>query len=788
MQKVMFQTLRRNTVSDRADDLFKLKETAIHCRVDRLFAKLMVIQWLVAVAAALWISPQAWIGIEGDIQWHLWAAVFLGGAIAAFPVCLAVLCPGRKLTRHSVAVAQMLFSALLIHLTGGRIETHFHVFGSLAFLSFYRDWRVLVTATAVAAVDHAVRGMFFPQSVFGVLASSNWRWMEHTAWMIFEDVFLFISIRQGTAEMREVASRRASLETSERRLEQAQRVAHVGSWEWDVTQHTMQWSNEQFRLCGLDAERCTPTYDLHFSCVHPEDRAAVSAWIHEVRISKDAARINHRVVKPDGTIRVLHSRAHVVVDDEDRVVRVVGTSQDITERQRAEDSFRVSEVKFRSVTQSVGDAIISADEAGHIVLWNRAAELMFGYSETEAIGQPFMLILSERSRKANSLTLTTLPESEDQHVLPAVEFRGVRKDGGEFSIEITLSRWKTCEGWVHTAIVRDISRRRQVEEALLWANEELERRVAERTTELTATNGKLQEEIIERKEAQAKLEAVHKQLLDSSRRAGMAEVATSVLHNVGNVLNSVNVSCSVIASTVRKSGLEHLTRTADTLQASAGNLAEFFASDPTGKKLPEFLGLLAKRMHIEQSSMLTELKALSQNIDHIKEIVSMQQNYGRVAGVTEMVKLTDLVDDSLRLNDGALKRYGLETIREYDDVPALNVEKHKILQILVNLIRNAKHACDESGKAEKKMTVRVLNGQRSIRVEVSDNGVGIPEENLTRIFSLGFTTRKDGHGYGLHSAVIAAQELGGRLTVHSDGPGTGATFTLELPVEPPGTK
>jgi signal transduction histidine kinase len=176
------------------------------------------------------------------------------------------------------------------------------------------------------------------------------------------------------------------------------------------------------------------------------------------------------------------------------------------------------------------------------------------------------------------------------------------------------------------------------------------------------------------------------------------------------------------------------------------------------------------------------LDSLRRNVEHIKEIVAMQQNYAPLGGVKEMVNVADLVENSLRLNEGALSRHEVEVIREFEDVPPLNVEKHKILQILVNLLRNAKYACDDSERADKRLTVRVANGDGRVRISVMDNGVGIPPENLPRIFNYGFTTRKGGHGFGLHSGALAAKEMGGSLTVHSDGPGQGASFTLELPL------
>jgi signal transduction histidine kinase len=163
-----------------------------------------------------------------------------------------------------------------------------------------------------------------------------------------------------------------------------------------------------------------------------------------------------------------------------------------------------------------------------------------------------------------------------------------------------------------------------------------------------------------------------------------------------------------------------------------------------------------------------------------------RQTYAKVSGIKEIVNITDLVEDSLRMNLVALNRHGVEVTREYGTVPPVNVEKHKILQILINLVRNAKYACDESGRKDKRLTVRVANGQERLKISVIDNGVGIRPENMTRIFNHGFTTRKNGHGFGLHSGALAAKEMGGALTVQSEGPGKGAAFILELPVNSQG--
>ncbi len=207
----MHTTAPQSTAS-RSDELFAAYQHAIHSRTDRLFAGLMGVQWIAGIAFALWVSPLAWEGPTSRTHIHVWAALIVGGVISIFPAMLALFRPGLPSTRYTIATAQMLMGGLLIHLTGGRIETHFHVFGSLAFLAFYRDWRVLVPATIVVAADHMLRGAFWPQSVYGVLVASHWRWVEHAAWVVFEDVFLVAACVRSVTEMRETADRTAALE------------------------------------------------------------------------------------------------------------------------------------------------------------------------------------------------------------------------------------------------------------------------------------------------------------------------------------------------------------------------------------------------------------------------------------------------------------------------------------------------------------------------------------------------------------------------------------------------
>lgn len=327
--------------------------------------------------------------------------------------------------------------------------------------------------------------------------------------------------------------------------------------------------------------------------------------------------------------------------------------------------------------------------------------------------------------------------------------------------------------YVAICLIRSHAVIRRVNGELREANEGLEKRVQERTEQLRATQG---------------------ELLSTARRAGMAEIASNVLHNVGNVLNSVNVSAGLIASRVRDSKAEGLARAVELLDQHAGDLGAFLGQDPKGKLLPGYLARLAATLAAERQSLLAEIGHLSTSLDHIKEVVSTQQSYARGTGVVEPVRLQDLMEDALRMHAGGLSRHEVTVVRQFAEVPVLALDKHRLLQILINLIGNAKQAMAGMAGRPQRLTLACElaagpAGQRLL-IRVADEGEGIAPENLTRIFSHGFTTRRNGHGFGLHSSALAAREMGGSLSAHSDGPGQGAVFTLELPVRPamPGAK
>lgn len=323
--------------------------------------------------------------------------------------------------------------------------------------------------------------------------------------------------------------------------------------------------------------------------------------------------------------------------------------------------------------------------------------------------------------------------------------------------------------------------------AIQQAHDDLEVTVERRTSELVGTNQELSREVSERLRAEQELETVHQQLLISARQAGMAEVATGVLHNVGNVLNSINVSATLVSDRIGQSRTDEFLRASQLLDAHASDLAAFITTDPKGQQLPRFFSLLANYFADERKEMIAELELLTTKVNHVKTIIATQQSYAGVAGVIESVDVATMIDDTLKLNMAALDRDRIVVHKEYEPLPKIRIDKQKVLQILVNLVTNAQAAFVEwGGNTRREITLRSSLDvpTQMIQIEISDNAVGIPAEHLTRIFSHGFTTKPNGHGFGLHTSAIAAGELGGTLTAYSDGVGHGAKFVLTLPFDP----
>jgi PAS domain S-box-containing protein len=442
-------------LSTRIAELFKEQQQNIILHTDRLFAWLMSCQWFFAIGLAFWISPRTWSGMDSQIHPHVWLAIFLGGIITSFPVFLGLTQPGKTLTRHVIAIGQMLMSALLIHLTGGRIETHFHIFCSLAILAFYRDWRVLISASAIVYIDHIVRGIFWPQSVYGVLYASIWRSFEHAGWVMFEVTFLIIAIRKSMSEMRLVAERQAKLEflkagiertvaertadltrenkerrqaeerlqKSQSQLAQAHQIAKIGSWEWDITHDQVSFSEETRCLYGylpdedFDMQKCLER-------VHPDDVDRVKQALAKAIENRKSYVCDHRALLPDGTVHAIQGRGEIITDNQGKVHKIFGIVQDVTEAKLAQEALQQSEEQLRQAQKMEAVGQLAGGVAHD---FNNLLTVIHGYCgmalQQKEEAQPIRKHIEEiqkAAERAASLTNQLLAFSRKQVLRPSV--------------------------------------------------------------------------------------------------------------------------------------------------------------------------------------------------------------------------------------------------------------------------------------------------------------------------------------------------------------------------------
>jgi PAS domain S-box-containing protein len=518
---------------------------------------------------------------------------------------------------------------------------------------------------------------------------------------------------------------------------------------------TLRNCNAAFRaLLGFSAEEIA---DASISSLtHPTDLPAVLVGLEQLWHGKIALLdLEKRYVRKDGRELWVRVTTSLVRDRQAGPECAVSFVRDISARKSIAAELIQNQTLLAAVIAELPLALLACDTSGCVTFYNPRAVELFGLPGVQTVESNAGDLYPITSAVFLADGKTPVPRERRPlaralagEEVSNVELVSIRPDGAARSVRASGRRLVAPDGTLLGAVV-------------------------------------VIEDITERREAEQALERMHEQLLVASRHAGMAEVATSILHNVGNILNSVNVTASLLAERVKSSKCAGVSRVAALLAAQAADLPAFFAG-ARGQKVPIYLEELAADLLAERDATAAELTALRANVEHIKEIVAMQQSYAKRGGLTDLLEVRTLVEDSLSMNDAAFSRHGITLIRDYQDVPQVSVDKHKVLQILVNLIRNAGHACDETGNgSEKRVTVRVRSTQQAVQIAVIDTGVGIQQENMARIFNHGFTTRKDGHGFGLHSSALTARELGGSLEAESPGPRMGATFTLTLPLTAP---
>jgi two-component system sensor histidine kinase/response regulator len=739
----------------RAGDLYAERLEAGNRRADQLFASLLMLEWIGAMVFAVWVTPYTWAGESYSIHVHIWTALILGGLIVSLPLCWIRWRPGAASTRHAVAIGQMLMSALLIHLMGGRIEAHFHVFGSLAFLALYRDPRVLITASAVVALDHFLRGIFWPRSVYGIVTVSPWRWLEHSVWVAFEDIVLIRGCLQSLRELHDLATQQAEVESAHaaverivqertgelrqaneglrrqadelRRAEEqardrqhfVERLAeanHSLIYLFDLQQNRTVWTNNRVTaILGYDVDAIgTQGYDAFIADhVHPEDAL-------RLRLSDPQARFEHlgegqiedfevRVRHANGSWRWLHRRDLVFRRDEaGRPLQILETVEDITERKKAEEAIRESESRFRALADSAPVMIVMGDQEQGGTFINRTGEEFFGRSCEELLGTAWAdhVHPSDRSHCGAAYHAGI---SEPEPVRS--EYRLRRHDGAYRWIAMhsvpRLLPDGTFVGFIGS--MTDVTERKEAEDALRQAKEAAE----------AASRAK-------------------------------SEFLANMSHEIRTPMNGII------------------------------GMTELALDTELSPRQREYLNLV-------KSSADSLLTVINDVLDFSKI------EAGKLSLDPAPFDLRDAMGETLQTLALRAHAKGLElAYRIAPEVPdAVIGDVGRLRQVVVNLVGNA-IKFTEKGEVVMQISLEEGGGQGvALRFEVTDTGIGIPADKLGTIFEPfeqadGSTTRRfGGTGLGLAISAKLVRMMGGAIGTDSRlGRGSTFWFTIVLEAQP----
>ncbi|HEV2903989.1 MAG TPA: PAS domain S-box protein [Pyrinomonadaceae bacterium] len=709
--------------SDRAAELFAAEQQTIYRTTDRMFAVLMSVQWVAGIGAALWISPRTWSGTVSQTHFHVWAAIFLGAAINAFPIALALKKPGAAITRYSIATAQMLMSALLIHLTGGRIETHFHVFGSLAFLAFYRDWRVLLPATIVVAADHFLRGLFWPQSVYGVLAASQWRWLEHAGWVLFEDAVLFVAIRRNVAEMWDNALHTAELNDNEERYRAVVEQTSEGLMLSDVETLRVIECNAAFaKMLGYTIPEALSLTAYDFKV---DNREVIDARAAGYRREGTGTTGERRFRCKDGAILDVEINMTVIgYGGKDVFCTIV---RDIRDRKRAEEALRRAhddlEAKvgertaeldqqrmfLRQVIDLNPSFVFAKDRDGRFTLVNQAV--------AEAYGTTVENLLGKTDADFNSKT---------------EEVDSFRHDDAEV-IDTRV------EKFIPEEIITDATGNTR------WL-QTIKRPLASPDGTITQMLG-VATDITQRKRAEEALRESEEMLRQAQKMDSIGTLAGGIAHDFNNLMTAVNGYSELVLRRMNDG---------DPLRSKVEEIRK--AGERAASLTRQLLAFSRKQM----------LKPVVLNLNTV--ITGMGRMLPRLIGEDIDLRFELQVDlGQVKADPGQMEQVLMNlVVNARDAMPAggrLTVKTENV---------------QFAGRSVKRRVV--VEPGSYVVLSVTDDGVGMDAETQSHIFEPFFTTKEVGKGTGLGLATVygIAKQSEGSIWVYSE-PDKGTTFKIYLP-------
>ena len=726
-----------------------------HVSIDRAFSVLLILQWLFCVGCAFLVSPRTWFGAESAVHVHLWLAIGLGGLISSLPIALSILAPGAYLTRFVVASAQALMSGLIIHLMSGRIEAHFHVFGVLAFLSFYRDRSLYLPMVGIIAIDHLLRGLFIPESIYGIESPTLVRSIEHAMWVLYETFFLLFGITQGRRGLMANCRLRCEIEEERDQLETrvASRTAELSTALGDLRVHmdtldrvqgrvefdvdgVVTYANDHFAtIMGYEPEELIGKHHRMLVPCEYETSEEYAAFWERLRSGEFHLGEYERVAK-DGSPRALLVTYSPVPGSDGGIEKIVKYATNVTERVAAhkasEEASRRARELARLISESPNELYVFNQDTLVFEEVNYGAIRSSRYSRDELLGLTPIDLKPEYDERRFRELIQPLAQGD----VCTLEFKTLhrRKDGSTYPAQVSLHRASYNELPVYVAFVADVTNVEQLEQ----------------------------------------------QLSQSQKLESIGQLSAGIAHEINTPMQFVSLN------------LQFLSKCHERLFTVVDRYRELLDGEwpMSWRERREEIARVASEHRFEhiRDQFPKAIEECREGIDRTVRIVKAMKVFSHPGNKSKSpVDLNEAIHSAVEISRNRWKYAAEMQLELAADLPAVEVYAAEINQVLLNLIVNAADAiadCLDEGQLGT-ITVRTSCEHGFAQIEVEDDGCGIPAAVRKKVFDPFFTTKEVGKGTGQGLAIthnVIVNMHGGEIALRSEE-GEGTTFYVKLPLD-----